>query len=175
MQHCKCSDTCSSEDICHCADLSVKSWYDAEGRLKEGFDYKEPPHIIECNSMCKCNVSMCHNRVIQHGISVRLQVFRTWGMGWGVRALAAIPKGSFVCEYVGELISDSEADTREDSYLFDLDNRVRNIWHGRNLIAFYNLNDAVRYRMGRPFASTPTGTRTLPDSSITPAGQMSSP
>ena len=78
--------------------------------------------------MCKCNVSMCHNRVIQHGISVRLQVFRTWGMGWGVRALADIPKGSFVCEYVGELISDSEADTREDSYLFDLDNRVRNIW-----------------------------------------------
>ena len=126
-QHCKCSDTCSSEDTCHCADLSVKSWYDAEGRLKDGFDYKDPPHIIECNSMCRCNVSMCHNRVVQHGISVRLQVFRTWGMGWGVRALADIPKGSFVCEYVGELISDSEADTREDSYLFDLDNRVRSI------------------------------------------------
>ena len=47
-------------------------------------------------------------------------------MGWGVRAAANIPKGSFVCEYVGEIISDSEADTREDSYLFDLDNRVSN-------------------------------------------------
>ena len=46
-------------------------------------------------------------------------------MGWGVRPLSAIPKGSFVCEYVGELISDSEAETREDSYLFDLDNKVR--------------------------------------------------
>lgn len=31
----------------------------------------------------------------------------------------------FVCRYVGELISDSEADVREeDSYLFDLDNKV---------------------------------------------------
>lgn len=46
-------------------------------------------------------------------------------MGWGVRPLSDIPKGSFVCEYVGEIISDSEAETREDSYLFDLDNRVR--------------------------------------------------
>ena len=92
--------------------------------LKEGFDYKEPPMIFECNEMCKCNVSMCHNRVIQHGISARLQVYRTYGMGWGVRAAGEIAKGSFVCEYVGELISDSEADTREDSYLFDLDNRV---------------------------------------------------
>ena len=45
-------------------------------------------------------------------------------MGWGVRPLSDVPKGSFVCEYVGELISDSEAETREDSYLFDLDNKV---------------------------------------------------
>ena len=41
--------------------------------------------------------------------------------------MSEIPKGSFVCEYVGELISDSEAETREDSYLFDLDNKVRSI------------------------------------------------
>ena len=41
-----------------------------------------------------------------------------------ISILGDIPKGSFVCEYVGEIISDSEAETREDSYLFDLDNRV---------------------------------------------------
>ncbi len=81
--------------------------------------------LFECNEMCSCHVATCHNRVIQHGITARLQVYRTEGMGWGVKALADIPKGTFVCEYVGEIISDSEADTREDSYLFDLDNRVR--------------------------------------------------
>lgn len=123
LQHCNCADNCGSEDKCHCSDLSVKSWYDEDGRLKEGFDYKEPPMIFECNDMCGCSVNKCHNRVLQHGISARMQVFRTYGMGWGVKAMAEIPKGSFVCEYVGELISDSEADTREDSYLFDLDNR----------------------------------------------------
>ena len=44
-----------------------------------------------------------------------------------MRSLAKIPRGSFVCEYTGELISDSEADARDDdSYLFDLDCKVRN-------------------------------------------------
>ena len=36
----------------------------------------------------------------------------------------AFISGGFVCEYVGELISDAEAEQREnDSYLFDLENR----------------------------------------------------
>ena len=36
------------------------------------------------------------------------------------------PQGTYVVEYVGEIITDLEADQREDdSYLFDLDNRVR--------------------------------------------------
>ena len=47
-------------------------------------------------------------------------------MGWGVRALETIPRGAFVCDYVGELITDAEADVREDdSYLFDLENKVK--------------------------------------------------
>eukprot|EP00096_Caligus_rogercresseyi_P001210 TRINITY_DN1190_c0_g1_i3.p1 TRINITY_DN1190_c0_g1~~TRINITY_DN1190_c0_g1_i3.p1 ORF type:complete len:1358 (-),score=455.16 TRINITY_DN1190_c0_g1_i3:220-4293(-) len=123
LQHCKCEDVCSSEESCNCSKLSVKSWYDLEGKLKSSFDYKDPPMIFECNDLCNCNVSTCHNRVIQHGVTSRMIVFRTENMGWGVRALKDIAKGTFVCEYVGEIISDSEADTREDSYLFDLDYR----------------------------------------------------
>ncbi len=123
LQHCRCQDNCTTEDTCNCSDLSVKSWYDLEGKLKEGFDYREPPMIFECNDLCRCNVNSCHNRVLQHGMSARLQVYRAYGMGWGVRPLHDIAKGSFVCEYVGEIISDSEAETREDSYLFDLENK----------------------------------------------------
>lgn len=52
-------------------------------------------------------------------------MFRTETRGWAIKTLNAIPKGAYVCEYVGEIITDSEADHREnDSYLFDLDNRV---------------------------------------------------
>ena len=62
LQHCQCTDKCSSEDSCNCSDLSVKSWYDQDGRLKEDFDYVEPPMIFECNEMCRCNVNACYNR-----------------------------------------------------------------------------------------------------------------
>ncbi|KAG8541865.1 hypothetical protein GDO81_006759 [Engystomops pustulosus] len=83
----------------------------------------EPPLIFECNHACSCWRN-CRNRVVQNGLKVRLQLFRTKNMGWGVRSLQEIPMGTFVCEYVGELISDSEADVREDdTYLFDLDNK----------------------------------------------------
>ena len=42
-----------------------------------------------------------------------------------MRSLADIPQGGFVCEYTGELISDTEAEARDDdSYLFDLDSKV---------------------------------------------------
>jgi hypothetical protein len=34
-----------------------------------------------------------------------VQVYKTYGMGWGAKSLVDIPKGGFVCEYVGELIS----------------------------------------------------------------------
>ena len=124
LQHCKCKDNCTSEETCKCADNSLRSWYDSNGVLKDGFDFHDPPMIFECNDMCSCNINSCNNRVVQHGITARMQVYKTYGMGWGVKSLVDIPKGGFVCEYVGELISDAEAEQREnDSYLFDLENR----------------------------------------------------
>lgn len=70
-------------------------------------------------------------------------MFRTEGKGWGVRTLKDIPRGTFVCEYIGEIISDSEADKREDdSYLFDLDNKVnlfKNLFNIFPLTYLFNL------------------------------------
>ena len=124
LQHCKCKDNCSSEENCKCSEISLRSWYDSNSIIKEGFDFSDPPMIFECNDMCGCNINSCNNRVVQHGITARTQVYKTYGMGWGVKALVDIPKGGFVCEYVGEIISDAEAEQREnDSYLFDLENR----------------------------------------------------
>lgn len=124
LQCCQCEDDCGNSD-CICGTISFRVWYDRDGRLDESFNFNDPPMIFECNRGCACWISTCSNRVVQKGLQTRLQVFRTQSMGWGVRALAAIPKGTFVCEYVGEIISDTDADRRhDDSYLFDLDHRV---------------------------------------------------
>ncbi|XP_010607072.1 histone-lysine N-methyltransferase EHMT1 isoform X5 [Fukomys damarensis] len=122
LQYCVCTDDCSSS-TCMCGQLSMRCWYDKDGRLLPEFNMAEPPLIFECNHACSCWRN-CRNRVVQNGLRARLQLYRTQDVGWGVRTLQDIPVGTFVCEYVGELISDSEADVREeDSYLFDLDNK----------------------------------------------------
>ncbi|KAM4696988.1 histone-lysine N-methyltransferase EHMT1 [Rhinophrynus dorsalis] len=127
LQYCVCIDDCSSSN-CMCSQLSMRCWYDKEGRLLPEFNMVEPPLIFECNHACSCWRD-CRNRVVQNGLKVRLQLFRTKSKGWGVRSLQDIPLGTFVCEYVGELISDSEADLREDdTYLFDLDNKDGEIY-----------------------------------------------
>ncbi|XP_028851480.1 histone-lysine N-methyltransferase EHMT1a isoform X2 [Denticeps clupeoides] len=127
LQHCKCKDDCSSSS-CVCGQLSVQCWYDKEGRLMREFSREDPPFLFECNHACLCWRS-CRNRVVQNGLRTRLQIFRTERMGWGVRALQDIPEGTFVCEFVGEIISDGEANTRQnDAFLFNLDNKVGDVY-----------------------------------------------
>ncbi|XP_054715452.1 histone-lysine N-methyltransferase EHMT1-like [Uloborus diversus] len=123
LQSCHCEDDCSTAN-CSCSSISYQCWYDKEGLLLHDFNLVDPPMLFECNRACSCWALNCHNRVLQNGITSRLQLIRTKGKGWGVRTLKDIPRGAFICEYVGELISDSAADKRaDDSYLFDLDNR----------------------------------------------------
>ncbi|KAK7173080.1 hypothetical protein R3I93_003033 [Phoxinus phoxinus] len=127
LQHCSCKDDCASSG-CICAQLSMRCWYDKDGRLLKEFCRNDPPFLFECNHACSC-WRTCRNRVIQNGLRVRLQVFRTERMGWGVRALQDIPEGTFVCEFAGEIISDGEANVREnDSYMFNLDNKVGEVY-----------------------------------------------
>ncbi|CAN9512740.1 unnamed protein product [Ophioblennius macclurei] len=126
LQHCTCTDDCVSSS-CVCGQLSLRCWYDSEGRLPQDFCQREPPVLFECNHACSC-WRTCRNRVVQNGLRVRLQLFRTLKMGWGVKAVQDVPQGTFVCEYVGEIISDAEADKREnDSFLFTLDNKVGDV------------------------------------------------
>ncbi|KAK9931252.1 hypothetical protein M0R45_018536 [Rubus argutus] len=51
----------------------------------------------------------CGNRIVQQGISAKLKVFLTpEGKGWGLRTLQDLPRGAFVCEYVGEIVTSRE-------------------------------------------------------------------
>ncbi|KAI3941574.1 hypothetical protein MKW92_004616 [Papaver armeniacum] len=72
----------------------------------------ERKFIKECWSKCGCN-KQCGNRVVQRGISWNLQVFLTVeGKGWGLRTLDDLPRGTFVCEYVGEILTSKELNER---------------------------------------------------------------
>lgn len=122
---CDCEPNCSLFKRKCCPQVAGGVFaYDKDGRVKVP---KGTP-IYECNKRCKCN-SDCINRVVQKGRTVNLSIYRTnSGCGWGVKACETIPKGGFVCEYVGEVITFDEAELRGQkydkegqTYLFDLD------------------------------------------------------
>ncbi|XP_048131937.1 histone-lysine N-methyltransferase, H3 lysine-9 specific SUVH6-like [Rhodamnia argentea] len=126
---CDCSRGCSDTEKCIC---SVKN----EGEIPynhNGAIVEAKPLVYECGPCCKCP-SSCHNRVTQHGLKFQLEVFKTELRGWGVRSLNSIPSGNFICEYIGELLEDKEAEERtgNDEYLFDIGNNYddSNLWDG---------------------------------------------
>ncbi|TVU15005.1 hypothetical protein EJB05_38503, partial [Eragrostis curvula] len=125
---CGCVGGCSDSKKCACA---VKNGGEIPFNDK-GCILQAKPLVYECGPSCKCPPT-CHNRVGQHGIKFRLQVFKTKSMGWGVRTLDYIPCGSFVCEYIGEVLEDEEAQKRtNDEYLFAIGHNYYDevLWEG---------------------------------------------
>lgn len=114
--------SCTTQN-CQCSEISVQNWYNSEGRLNGSFNFQDPAMIFECNDVCGCNKLLCKNRVVQNGLKIALQIVQCTNQikGWGVKGLSNIPKGTFVAEYTGEILTDVEADRRtDDSYFFDL-------------------------------------------------------
>lgn len=68
------------------------------------------PLIFECNeNQCLCNLENCPNRVVQKRWKWKLAVVRTRrSFGWSVRTFEFIPKGSFVCELLGRIITSQD-------------------------------------------------------------------
>ncbi|KMT15079.1 hypothetical protein BVRB_3g062010 [Beta vulgaris subsp. vulgaris] len=126
---CDCKNGCSDSERCACA---VKNGGDIPFNYN-GAIVQAKPLVYECGPLCKCPPS-CHNRVSQLGIKLPLEVFKTDSRGWGVRCLSAIPSGSFICEYIGELLDDKEAEQRtgNDEYLFDIGQNYNDtsLWDG---------------------------------------------
>ncbi|KAL0885871.1 hypothetical protein Bca101_009854 [Brassica carinata] len=123
-----------SDDFEEARDIYGKSMrcrfpYDDKDRiiLEEGYP------VYECNELCGCSRT-CHNRVLQNGIRTKLEVFRTESKGWGVRACEHILRGTFVCEYIGEVLDQQEANKRRIqygregcSYIHDVDANINDI------------------------------------------------
>uniref|UniRef100_UPI00398EFDD9 histone-lysine N-methyltransferase SETDB1-B isoform X2 n=1 Tax=Pristiophorus japonicus TaxID=55135 RepID=UPI00398EFDD9 len=130
---CDCTDGCKDRSKCACLQLTMQATACNPGgqlNCSAGFQNKRldeclPTGIYECNKRCKCNVGMCTNRLVQHGLQVRLQLFKTQNKGWGIRCLDDIAKGSFVCIYAGKILTDDFADKEGlemgDEYFANLD------------------------------------------------------
>ena len=126
---CNCTTKCSDSAKCSCAVRNGGEIpYNYNGAIVE-----VKPLVFECGPSCRCS-SSCHNRVSQHGIKFQLGIFKTEKRGWGVRSLNFIPSGSFICEYIGELLKEKEAEERtgNDEYLFDIGNNYNDntLWDG---------------------------------------------
>lgn len=66
--------------------------------------------IYECNDLCKCQMD-CENRLVQFGPRTGLKIINSKkeSMGFGLLTEEKIPKGGFLCEYSGEVLTKSEA------------------------------------------------------------------
>ena len=93
--------------------------------------YREERHpIYECNPICNCGPG-CKSRLVQKGRKVPLTIFKTKTRGWGVYCNEDLIEGEFIDTYLGEVITNQEADRRETlagkdkaSYLYSLDKFV---------------------------------------------------
>ncbi|KAM9691497.1 histone-lysine N-methyltransferase SETDB1 isoform 3-T3 [Dama dama] len=130
---CDCKDGCRDKSKCACHQLTIQATACTPGgqiNPNSGYQYKRleeclPTGVYECNKRCKCDPNMCTNRLVQHGLQVRLQLFKTQNKGWGIRCLDDIAKGSFVCIYAGKILTDDFADKEGlemgDEYFANLD------------------------------------------------------
>lgn len=69
--------------------------------------------IYECNDDCKCSTRDCINRFAQFGPRDDLTIQQFTGKGLGLISSEQIAKGSFICEYAGEILTKSEAMRRD--------------------------------------------------------------
>uniref|UniRef100_A0A0K8VBU5 Putative histone-lysine N-methyltransferase set-23 n=1 Tax=Bactrocera latifrons TaxID=174628 RepID=A0A0K8VBU5_BACLA len=81
--------------------------------------------IYECSSSCKCEPSKCTNRLVQKGPRAKLKIVHSnLFKSKGLFSSDHIPKGGFICEYAGEIISRKEAHNRLKKYEQNLDNYI---------------------------------------------------
>lgn len=137
---CNCFPICGLSFDCTCAEAMNNSYpYNNQKRLLKGrikhqriddSEYneygnkdieiseeeksKEIP-IFECGKDCCCTLA-CENRVLQLGITILLELFKSKEKGWGLRPLQQVYEGQFICEYVGEIITTEEAKKRQQEY-----------------------------------------------------------
>mgnify|MGYP006191457639 CR=1 FL=1 len=121
---CTCTDNCRDPLRCECSLAMGGSFaYDETGVIMN----EKPGGIFECNARCSCHVSRCKNRIVGNGPNLRLEVFRCDNplKGWGVRCKTDILPGTYIADYLGEVLLEEDSEKRglmlNDEYLFTQD------------------------------------------------------
>ncbi|XP_014772580.2 histone-lysine N-methyltransferase SETMAR [Octopus bimaculoides] len=117
---CTCEQVICKPSSCSCIQISGGAAYTEDQRIQQQYfpstvtssESELSSPIYECHQDCSCS-SNCSNQLVQHGIRFKTEVFSASpDKGFGLRTLEFIPRGSFVSEYAGEVISDNEAKQR---------------------------------------------------------------
>ncbi|XP_056629057.1 histone-lysine N-methyltransferase SETDB2 isoform X3 [Triplophysa dalaica] len=104
---CDCTDGCADVQKCACLQLSVRGGTDEQEHQSYKHMRLDTPvnaGLFECGPWCGCERARCQNRVVQRGLRVRLQVFRTLDRGWAVRCQDDLDMGTFICIYAGVVL-----------------------------------------------------------------------
>ncbi|XP_067684093.1 histone-lysine N-methyltransferase SETMAR-like isoform X1 [Haliotis asinina] len=113
---CSCHSICT--EACPCIARFGPNYSISHKILPELLTVSSVKPIYECNSQCSCDKT-CVNRLVQFGVGIKMEVFKSEAKGHGLRTLEGIPSFSFVCEYAGEVLSDKEAQKRIDCLTHD--------------------------------------------------------
>ena len=110
---CHCCSEASACTDCWCMIRFGSHNYDARKCLIS----EQHAPIFECNSQCSCSMETCRNRVSQQGDqSEHVDLFTSLDKGHGVIAKRSLPyPGTFVGEYVGEILSEIDARQRMET------------------------------------------------------------
>uniref|UniRef100_A0A8C1S167 [histone H3]-lysine(4) N-trimethyltransferase n=1 Tax=Cyprinus carpio TaxID=7962 RepID=A0A8C1S167_CYPCA len=130
---CDCTDGCLDRSKCACHQLTIEATSLRSGGpvdVSAGYTHKRlpttlPTGVYECNPLCRCDPRTCSNRLVQHGLQLRLELFMTQHKGWGIRCKDDVAKGTFVCVFTGKIVNEdrmNEDDTVSgNDYLANLD------------------------------------------------------
>uniref|UniRef100_A0A673I9R2 [histone H3]-lysine(4) N-trimethyltransferase n=1 Tax=Sinocyclocheilus rhinocerous TaxID=307959 RepID=A0A673I9R2_9TELE len=130
---CDCTDGCQDRSKCACHQLTVEATSLCSGGpvdISAGYTHKRlpttlPTGVYECNPLCRCDPRMCSNKLVQHGLQLRLELFMTQHKGWGIRCRDDVAKGTFVCVFTGKIVNEDRMNEDNtvsgNEYLANLD------------------------------------------------------
>ncbi|XP_059409412.1 histone-lysine N-methyltransferase SETDB2 isoform X2 [Carassius carassius] len=106
---CDCTDDCADAWSCACVQQTLRGSGEQQAYRHRRLSAPLSAGLFECGPWCGCARSRCQNRVVQKGLRVRLQVFRTPDRGWAVRCRDDLDQGTFVCIYAGVVLRQQQS------------------------------------------------------------------